>query len=62
LKNQLVEKTIVLFIGASYELITIYECNTDYFYWKDFGFGFVHLKNSVIFALETMKMARSSIG
>jgi hypothetical protein len=43
-------------------LITICKFNTDYFYWKVFGFGFVHLKNSVIFAPETMKMARSSIG
>ena len=55
LKNQLVEKTIVLLISASSELITINECNRDYFYWKVFGFGFMHLKNSTTFAPETMK-------
>ena len=32
------------------------------FYAAVFEFGFAHLKNSAIFAPETMKMARSSIG
>jgi hypothetical protein len=49
-------------VAVSSELITIYKFNIGYFYMKVFGFDFEHLKNSAIFAPETLKMARSSIG
>ena len=41
--------------GVNYELITIYKFNTDCFYFKVFDFGFVHIKNSAIFASEIKK-------
>ena len=42
-------------VAVSSELITIYRFNTGCFYFKVFGFGFVHLKNSAIFAPEIEK-------
>jgi hypothetical protein len=42
-------------VAISSELITIHKFNTSYFYLKVFGFSFVQLKNSSIFAREYKK-------